>query len=103
LDIFWLSHDPTTLNRQGNDIGEQYRSIILYANDDQKSQAETSLQAVNGSGQYPQMAVTIIQPLEEFYLAEEYHQDYFAKNPDQPYCRMVISPKLSHFMEIYKS
>lgn len=101
LEVFWLAHDPTTLNRQGNDIGEQYRSIILFSDDFQKTQAELSLKAVNQSGQFSQPVTTLIQPLETFYPAEEYHQDYFNRNPHQPYCYAVISPKLKHFLEIY--
>jgi peptide-methionine (S)-S-oxide reductase len=99
LEIFWHMHDPTTLNRQGNDIGTQYRSIILYADDKQKTQAETSLQAAEISGMFHQPIVTMIEPLREFYPAEKYHNDYFANNLNQPYCRMVISPKVQHFMK----
>ncbi len=103
LEVFWLAHDPTTLNRQGNDVGEQYRSIILYQNEEQQRLAEASLKAADASGRFPSPIVTEIVSLEIFYPAEDYHQDYFARNPSQPYCRMVISPKLRHFKEKYQS
>ncbi len=103
LEVLWIAHDPTTLNRQGNDVGEQYRSIILFANDDQKNLAERSMRKVMQSSRFSEPLVTVIQPMKEFYPAEDYHQDYFANNPNQPYCRFVISPKLNHFMESYKS
>ena len=91
LDIFWDVHDPTTLNRQGADEGTQYRSIILYANDEQRRLAEASKQA-----QLPKFKVitTEIVPLKAFYPAEDYHQEYFKKHPDVPYCVYVISPKI---------
>ncbi len=101
LEVFWLAHDPTTLNRQGNDIGEQYRSVIFYSDESQKTLAEFSLKSVNQSGRLSKPATTLIQPLATFYPAEEYHQDYFNRNPDQPYCYAVISPKLKHFLKIY--
>ncbi len=102
LEVFWAAHDPTTLNRQGNDIGEQYRSIILFLNEEQKTQAEASRDEVGKSGRFSKPVVTSIKPLEVFYAAEEYHQDYFARNPNQPYCRVVIEPKVRHFLETYK-
>lgn len=98
LEIFWHAHDPTTLDRQGNDVGSQYCSIILYANDEQKRQAVASLKAADESGMFDQPIVTQIRELEKFYPAEDYHHDYFANNPNQPYCRVVISPKVQHFM-----
>ena len=98
LEIFWHAHDPTTLNRQGNDIGMQYRSIILYANEEQKEQAEASLKAADASGMFSKPIVTRIESLGDFYAAEDYHRDYFTNNPNQPYCRAVISPKVQHFM-----
>ncbi len=98
LEIFWHVHDPTTLNRQGNDIGTQYRSIIFYANKEQKEQAETSLKAADASGMFSNLVVTRVEPLVDFYPAEDYHHDYFANNPNQPYCRAIISPKVQHFM-----
>ena len=92
LEIFWKAHDPTTLNRQGHDRGSQYRSIILYQNEAQKLAAEKSKKAAQTHHQDP--IVTQIVPLVKFYRAEEYHQDYFRKHPDQAYCRIVIQPKL---------
>lgn len=99
LEIFWQAHDPTTLNRQGNDVGEQYRSIILYADEQQKELAEASLKAADTSGMFHRPIVTQIKELKKFYPAEDYHRDYFAANPNQPYCRAVISPKVQHFMQ----
>lgn len=94
LDIFWKAHDPTTLNRQGADVGSQYRSIILFHNEKQKEIAEISKQKLQDSGYYSDPLVTEIQPLSKFYPAEEYHQDYYAKNPYAGYCSIVIRPKL---------
>jgi peptide-methionine (S)-S-oxide reductase len=92
LDYFWDIHDPTTLNRQGADEGPHYRSIILYADDTQKAAAEASLARANPS--WGGKIVTEIVPLKAFYEAEAYHQDYYKKNPDAGYCRVVIRPKL---------
>ncbi len=97
LDIFWTIHDPTTLNRQGADIGTQYRSAIFYHDDRQKAAAEASRKAVQELWSNP--VVTEIVPLETFYTAEEYHQDYFARNPRQAYCVAVINPKLKKLRE----
>jgi peptide-methionine (S)-S-oxide reductase len=95
LDWFWLAHDPTTLNRQGNDVGTQYRSVIYYANDAQRAAAETSKAAAQQDLARP--IVTEIIKLPVFYRAEEYHQDYFRKNPANAYCQAVIPPKLKKF------
>jgi peptide-methionine (S)-S-oxide reductase len=103
VDIFWYAHDPTTLNRQGNDVGTQYRSIILTLNDEQRDLAEQSMQEVSESGIFRKPIVTVIEPLETFYPAEDYHVDYFANNPNQPYCRAVVAPKVQHFLEKYQS
>ena len=92
LDLFWLAHDPTTPNRQGADVGTQYRSIILYRDDAQKLAAERSKKAAASA--LGQAIVTDIVPFEKFYPAEDYHQDYFRKNPNAPYCVAVINPKL---------
>jgi len=92
LDFFWAVHDPTTLNRQGADEGPQYRSIILYADEAQKAAAEASLARANP--EWGGRIVTEIVPLERFYEAEDYHQDYFRKNPQAGYCRVVIKPKI---------
>lgn len=92
IDFFWEAHDPTTLNRQGADVGTQYRSIILYADDEQEKTARASLQAAQAKFEKP--IVTEIAPLEDFYPAEVDHQDYYRNNPNAPYCRFVITPKL---------
>ena len=94
LEIFWRAHDPTTLNRQGNDVGTQYRSVILYSNEKQKELAEKSLAGLIDAGTYDDPPVTRIQPLETFWPAEAYHKDYFESNRSQGYCRVVIEPKL---------
>jgi peptide-methionine (S)-S-oxide reductase len=92
LDFFWQAHDPTTLNRQGADVGTQYRSIILYASEEQEAAARASMEKAQTNFRDP--IVTDIEPLEAFYPAESYHQDYFDKNPNAPYCQYVIVPKL---------
>ena len=94
LDVFWKSHDPTTLNRQGADIGTQYRSAIYFHNKEQQLIAEKSIQSTNKLGIYNNPIVTELSPLEQFFPAENYHQDYFRLNPDVPYCKIVIQPKL---------
>jgi peptide-methionine (S)-S-oxide reductase len=102
LEVFWKVHDPTTLNRQGPDVGTQYRSIILYHDDKQKAIAEESKMALNKSGFYEDPVVTEIVPLTKFYKAEAYHNDYFKNNPNQPYCTYMIKPKLEKFEKIFK-
>ena len=102
VQVFWHVHDPTSLNRQGNDVGTQYRSIILTTSAPQKEQAEKSLQEIEKSGQFNQPIVTIIEPLTDFYPAEDYHRDYYALHQSQPYCRIVISPKLQHLRQQFK-
>ncbi|MBW8002912.1 MAG: peptide-methionine (S)-S-oxide reductase MsrA [Planctomycetes bacterium] len=94
LKLFWKAHDPTTLNRQGADVGTQYRSIILYHSEAQRVAAEKSMQEAEASGRFDSPIVTEIKPLTAFYRAEEYHQDYYAKNPYAGYCTLVIRPKL---------
>ena len=94
LDMFWKSHDPTTRNRQGNDIGTQYRSAIFYHNDKQKLLAEESKLKVDNSHIFTNPIVTEITKLDKFWPAEDYHNNYYANNMDQPYCRIVIKPKL---------
>jgi peptide-methionine (S)-S-oxide reductase len=101
LDVFWAIHDPTSLNRQGADVGTQYRSIILYHDDGQKRIAESSRDAVQQLWSRP--VVTEIVPLDVFYPAEEYHQDYYARNPEQGYCQVVINPKLTKLREHFAS
>ena len=100
LKIFWLIHDPTTLNRQGNDVGSQYRSANFYHDAKQKETAEASLKEF--SSKFTKPIVTEIKPLEVFYKAEAYHQGYFKKNPNQGYCMFVVSPKVEHFKHEYK-
>ena len=92
LDMFWKSHDPTTLNRQGADVGTQYRSIILYESEEQRQQVEKSKN--RASRDFDDPIVTEIEPLEAFYTAEKYHQDFYENNPNYGYCRIVIAPKL---------
>lgn len=103
LDIFWHVHDPTTLNKQGYDVGSQYASVIFYLNEKQKDQAERSLEKVNNSGEFKSKIVTKIESLDKFYNAESYHKDYFANNQDKPYCQLVVAPKLQKFLEKYGS
>lgn len=102
LYIFWRTHDPTTLNRQGNDIGEQYRSVIFYHTEAQKAVAEASKAETAASGLWPDPLVTQIAPLIAFFPAEDYHQDYFRFNPNQPYCQAVVSPKVQKFKKYFK-
>jgi len=97
LEAFWEAHDPTTPNRQGNDIGPQYRSIILYADESQRQAAERS--KAEAAKRFSRPIVTEIVPLERFYPAEAYHQDYFRKNPTEAYCQAVIRPKLEKFQK----
>jgi len=94
LDVFWAAHDPTTLNRQGNDVGTQYRSVIFYHDETQREAAVKSKAALAASGAFKNPIVTEIKPLTTFYPAEDYHQDYYKNNPNQPYCHFVIRPKL---------
>jgi peptide-methionine (S)-S-oxide reductase len=101
LYIFWRIHDPTTLNRQGNDVGSQYRSIILTHDDRQRELAEASLADTEASGLWPGTIVTQIEPLREFYEAEAYHQNYYKLNPNQPYCTFVIDPKVRKFRKAF--
>lgn len=94
LTIFFGSHDPTTKNRQGADIGTQYRSVIFYTTPEQKSEAEKFIAEINSSNKFGDPTVTELEPLEKFYGAESYHQDYFARNSENQYCQLVINPKL---------
>jgi peptide-methionine (S)-S-oxide reductase len=95
LTVFFATHDPTTLNRQGNDVGPQYRSAIFYANEEQKREAEAFIKELNDSKSFDKLVVTTLEPLGEFYEAEDYHQKYYANNPYQPYCQYMIPPKLN--------
>jgi peptide-methionine (S)-S-oxide reductase len=102
LEIFFKTHDPTTLNRQGADVGTQYRSVIFTHDDEQKRVAEEVKKALQDSGAYDDPIVTEIVPIDVFYGAEEYHQGFFAANPSQGYCRAVIRPKLEKFRKVFK-
>ncbi|HLV63578.1 peptide-methionine (S)-S-oxide reductase MsrA [Galbibacter sp.] len=102
LEAFFLSHDPTQLNRQGNDVGTQYRSAIFYHNVSQKEKAEYYINALTQQLLYNKPIVTQINPFTKFYVAEDYHQQYYENNPDQSYCRYVIQPELERFKEIFK-
>jgi len=106
LTVFFGSHDATQVNRQGDDIGEQYRSVVFYTTDEQKKVAEAYVRELNGSTDQGQPVATKVEPLVKFYPAENYHHDYFAKNPDQTYCALVIEPKLkkaqAKFAELLK-
>lgn len=97
LDVFWRTHDPTTLNRQGADTGTQYRSVIFYHDEQQKILAEQSLEETDNSGIWSDPIVTEISPAATFFPAKEYHQNYFRSNPNQGYCRVVIAPKVAKF------
>ena len=101
LEIFWRTHDPTTLNQQGADRGTQYRSVIYYHDGNQKEIAEKSLAETDQSDLWPDPIVTEISPMGEFYEAENYHQNYYKQNESQPYCRMVIDPKMKKFREVF--
>jgi peptide-methionine (S)-S-oxide reductase len=97
LDVFFHTHDPTTVNRQGADVGEQYRSIIFYDSEDQKKQAERYIGKLNTGNEFNAPVVTQVKPLTEFYASEDYHQHYYEANASQPYCEIIISPKLAKF------
>jgi peptide-methionine (S)-S-oxide reductase len=101
LSIFFTVHDPTTLNGQGPDIGTQYRSAIFYHNEEQKTIAEQLIRDLNSSNVWGAPIVTEITPFRNFYPAEEYHKDYYGRNPEQPYCSVVIAPKLDKFRKQY--
>ncbi len=101
LDIFWHTHNPTTLNQQGNDMGTQYRSIIFYHSEKQKETAEKSKREIEKKGIYKDPIVTEITPFTNFYVAEDYHKNYFDKNSDAPYCNFVIGPKIHKLLEKY--
>jgi peptide-methionine (S)-S-oxide reductase len=106
LNVFFAIHDPTTLNRQGADTGTQYRSAIFYHDDEQKKIAEDLIKDLNAQKIWDRPIVTEVTKLDKFYMAEDYHQEYFANNPYQPYCMAVVSPKVSkfrkHFIELLK-
>ncbi len=97
LEVFWRTHDPTTLNRQGADVGTQYRSVIFYHDDEQRVSAEKSKQETDASGLWKDPIVTEITPFDTFYTAEGYHQEFYQRNPHQPYCFVIIDPKMKKF------
>jgi methionine-S-sulfoxide reductase len=102
LKVFFTVHDPTTLNRQGDDVGTQYRSVIFYSNEQQRKTAASIIDGLNNSKAYAKPIVTKLDPYKSFYKAEDYHQDYYNQNKSQPYCRMVIQPKLEKFEKVFK-
>jgi len=101
LEVFWQTHDPTTLNRQGNDVGTQYRSGIYYHNQEQQHIAQTIKDQLNEKKAWPNPIVTEIEPLGIFYPAEDYHQNYFNDNGNQPYCQFVVKPKVEKFKKVF--
>ena len=103
LEVFWEAHDPTSLNKQGNDVGTQYRSAIFYHNDEQKEKAEHYKAELNKSGAYDKPIVTEITGVTKFYPAEDYHQNYYNTHGSQPYCYLVIRPKVEKFEKVFKN
>lgn len=102
LEVFFKTHDPTTLNRQGADEGTQYRSSIFYHSPEQKEIADKIIKELDTSGAYSNKIVTLLEPITDFYVAEDYHQNYFNQNGHNPYCNMVVKPKVDKFMKIFK-
>lgn len=102
LEVFFALHDPTTKNRQGADVGSQYRSIVLYRDEAQHRAAVEAIRRLQASGAYPRPPVTEVVPLRAFYPAEEFHRDYFRKHPDAPYCALVISPKVAKLKRLFQ-
>ncbi|KAF2342158.1 peptide-methionine (S)-S-oxide reductase MsrA [Flavobacterium tistrianum] len=100
--VFFTVHDPTTLNRQGADVGTQYRSVIFYKNDEQKKAAQSIIAELNKAKVYSSPIVTKVEPFKVFYKAEDYHQNYYSNNKNQPYCKMVIQPKIEKFEKVFK-
>jgi peptide-methionine (S)-S-oxide reductase len=103
LEVFFSTHDPTTLNRQGADVGTQYRSAVFYHDDAQRAAAEGIVRELTEEGAFKHPIVTQIAPLKAFYPAEDYHREYFRRNPNQTYCRVVIAPKLAKFRAHYQN
>ena len=102
FNVFFTVHDPTTLNRQGADVGTQYRSAIFYKNEEQKKAAQSIINALNKGKIYDSPIVTTLEPLTQFYKAENYQQNYYANNKSQPYCKLVIQPKIEKFEKLFK-
>ncbi len=103
LEVFFATHDPTTLNRQGNDVGPQYRSTIFYADENQKVEAEKIIKELAEAKAYPDPIVTSVERLEKFWEAEDYHKNYYERNQGAPYCQLVINPKIKNFKEKFAS
>lgn len=103
LEVFWQTHDPTTLNRQGNDVGPQYRSVVFYHNEEQKKKTEHYKADLDKSGAFNDPIVTAIEPFTNFYAAENYHQNYYNNNGSQPYCNFVVRPKVEKFQKVFKN
>lgn len=99
MEVFFFLHDPTQLNRQGNDVGTQYRSVIFYQNEEEKQKAENAIAKVEQSGKYSGKVVTELAKFEKFWAAEQYHQGYYEANPNQPYCSAVVGPKIEKFQK----
>ncbi len=99
LDVFFGIHDPTTLNRQGNDVGTQYRSVIFYTSEEQYREAKKKIDELTAARAFPAAIVTSLEPAGKFYIAEDYHQEYFANNGSQPYCQFVVAPKVKKFQQ----
>jgi len=102
LSVFFSVHDPTTMDRQGGDIGEQYRSVVFYADEDQKKQSQSFIKNLKTEEIFSQPIVTIVEPLKDFYKAEDYHQQYYKQHPERAYCQVVISPKLVKLKEKFQ-
>lgn len=102
LEVFFATHDPTTLNRQGADVGTQYRSVVFYHNEDQKRVAEQAIRTLEDEKIFDRPVVTEVAPFNVFYPAENYHHDYFENNPNQPFCQVVIAPKVKKFKKLFK-
>jgi peptide-methionine (S)-S-oxide reductase len=102
LEVFFATHDPTSLNRQGNDSGTQYRSVIFYHSEKQKQTALKAIQLLEQEKAYPKPIVTEITAFDAFYVAEDYHINYFARNKNQPYCQYVVAPKVEKFRKVFK-
>lgn len=103
LEVFFATHDPTTLNRQGNDVGPQYRSAIFFHSEEQRRVAEVSLKVADESGVWHDPIVTELSPLINYYSAETYHNDYYQNNPEQPYCQYVVRPKVDKFVKQFRN
>jgi len=102
LEVFFSIHDPTTPNRQGNDIGTQYRSVVFYTSEEQRKEAEKAIAELNAAHTYRNPVVTTVEPATKFFIAEDYHQEYYANNSSQPYCQLVVAPKVQKFQKNFR-